>query len=246
VEFRRFEQSLGICARRNLIMSSISTPLLLNLDDDSFPVAGDLAAACGWMEARPKVLSLALQICHHGDGPDPELTAMAPVPLRDFYGCGALLRRDLLLSLGGYEEKFPYYLEEGDLCLRGLQQGYEMWGYPAFVVKHTVAGTNRNIPGRVRMLLRKEALMALMYFPIPICYRRVLTCGPGYLYRDAEMRPYWPHVLAGVFQGVGDYLSGRFKRKRLNPAEYQSWRNLPMASAIVRNASLTTVGSTSP
>jgi GT2 family glycosyltransferase len=245
VKFLRFEPSAGVCARRNLLARTLTTPFILSIDDDSFPVAGDLAAACDWLEARPQVFSLALQICHQDHGPDPELTAMAPFPLRDFNGGGVLLRRDLVLSLGGYEEKFLYYLEEGDLCMRALQTGYEMWGYPAFVVKHNVSGANRNIPGRVRSMLRKEVLMALLYFPFPICYRRVLTCAPGFLYHDPEMRPYWPQVIAGVFQGVGDYLSGRFKRRRLTPEEYRKWCALPMASAVARHASLTFAGSKS-
>jgi GT2 family glycosyltransferase len=245
VRFLRFEQSAGVCARRNLMARTLSTPFILSIDDDSFPVTGDLVAACDWLDARPKVLSLAFQICHQDHGPDPELTAKAPFPLRDFNGGGVLLKRDLVLALGGYEEKFLYYLEEGDLSMRALQARYEMWGYPAFVVKHNVAGANRNIPARVRSMLRKEALMALLYFPVPICYRRILTCVPGFLYRDDEMRPYWLQMIAGVIQGVGDYFSGRYKRRRLTPAEYRNWRNLPMASAVARNASLTFAGSKS-
>ncbi len=239
VRFVRFEKTEGICARRNWLARTLSTPFMLYLDDDSFPVAGDLAAACDWLESRPRALSLAFQICQSDAGPDPDLTAMAPMRLRDFNGGGALLRRDLFLSLGGFEEKFTYYLEEPELCMRALQAGCEMWGYPAFIVQHNMATSHRHVPARVRLLLRKEALMALMFFPFPICYRRVFTCVPGFFYHNAELRPYWPQMIAGVIDGIRDYLSGAYPRRRNTPEEYRNWRSVPLATAVYRNALLT-------
>lgn len=243
VRFLRFEKPAGVCARRNWLARNLSTPFMLYLDDDSFPIAGDLSAACDWLEAQPKALSLAFQICQSDAGPDPELTAMAPMRLRDFNGGGVLLRRDLFLSLGGFEEKFTYYLEEPELCMRALQQGYEMWGYPTFIVEHHMARSHRDIPGRVRMLLRKEALMALMFFPFPICYRRIFTCVPGFFYHNAELRPYWPQMIAGAIKGIGDYLSGGYKRRRNTPEEYRNWCSVPLATAVYRNAEITYGGS---
>ncbi len=232
--FIRSEKREGVCVQRNRVFRLLAAPLILSLDDDSFPVAGDLAAACSWMEERPHVFSLSFQIVHRDEKPPDNFATRAPFPVRDFIGCAALLRREIFLALHGYEEQFLFFGEEPELCLRALQAGHEMQGYPAFVVRHGVSPVHRYPAERAGLMIRRECLSALAYFPFPYqAVRRALFCVPGYLYRNPEFRPYWRSLLAGLWQGIRDYRSGRFPRTRLTTAEFLAWKSVPIAPHVL-------------
>ena len=53
VKFVRHEESKGLIVRRNELVDRLSTEFYLSLDDDSFPVAGDLEAAATWLREHP-------------------------------------------------------------------------------------------------------------------------------------------------------------------------------------------------
>ena len=232
--FIRSEKPEGACTQRNRLAQLLATPLILSLDDDSFPVAGDLEAACDWMEARPAVFSLSFQIVYRDEKPPENFASRAPFPVRDFIGCAALLRREMFLALEGYEEKFVFFGEEPDLCLRALQRGWAMQGFPAFVIQHNVSPVHRDLTKRATLLIRRESLLALACFPFPYqSFRRAFSCVPGFLYKNPEFRPYWRPMLAGLGQGFGDYLSGRFPRTRLTSAQFRAWKNVPIAPHVL-------------
>lgn len=69
VRFERTESSLGIMIQRNRIARLLSTPLILGLDDDSFPVAGNLEAAATRLLENPKTAALALRVIFGGETP---------------------------------------------------------------------------------------------------------------------------------------------------------------------------------
>lgn len=234
VRFIRFEKPQGPCVRRNRIAEFLTPPLILSLDDDSFPVAGSLEAACDWMEARPKVFSLSFQIVLRHESAPENFASRTPFPVRDFIGCASLLRREMFLALGGYEESFIFFGEEPELCVRALQQGFEMQGYPAFVIQHNVSPVHRDLAKRATLLIRRESLVALVYYPFPCqSFRRALSCMPGYLYRNPEFRPYWRPMTVGLWQGIGDYLSGRYRKPRMTSAEFWAWKSMPIAPHVL-------------
>jgi GT2 family glycosyltransferase len=154
--------------------------------------------------------------------------------VRDFIACAALIRREMFLALEGYEEQFLFFGEEPELCLRALQAGQEMQGYPAFVIRHCVSPVHRDPAERAALLIRRESLNALAFFPFPYqAVRRALSCVPGYLYRNPEFRPYWRFLLAGLGQGIRDYVSGRYPRTRLTTAQFWAWKLLPIAPHVL-------------
>jgi GT2 family glycosyltransferase len=59
-----------------------------------------------------------------------------PVPADWMLGGFLLLRREMLDELGGFDEGFPLYGEEIDLCYRASKAGWERWFVPAAVVEH--------------------------------------------------------------------------------------------------------------
>lgn len=62
-------------------------------------------------------------------------------------GASLLCRRQVLETVGGFDEGFFLYFEEVDLCRRIGQAGWERWYVPASRVMHLQgASTQRRLP----------------------------------------------------------------------------------------------------
>lgn len=59
-----------------------------------------------------------------------------PVPADWMLGGFLMLRRAMLEELGGFDEAFPLYGEDIDLCYRAAKAGWERWYVPQAVVRH--------------------------------------------------------------------------------------------------------------
>jgi hypothetical protein len=51
-------------------------------------------------------------------------------------GTNCIFRRDVLLSIGGYDEEYDYYLDETDLCCRLVDAGFQVLELPSARVHH--------------------------------------------------------------------------------------------------------------
>jgi GT2 family glycosyltransferase len=233
IRFIRFESSQGLIARRNRIANLLSTPFILGLDDDSFPVEGSLEAAANWMLERPKVVALAFQIIFRNESPPVHFATKAPFLVRDYIGCGNLVRRELFLSLGSYEERFEFFTEEAEFCLRAIQQGYEIYAYPGFVIRHNLSPVARNHPRRTEKFIRNEMLMALWHFPIPESFLRAGRAFPAMLIKNPALRKNWRSLLKGYLEAPIQYLRWPHNKQRLTFQQFKAWKKLPMAAQVV-------------
>jgi GT2 family glycosyltransferase len=59
-----------------------------------------------------------------------------PVEAEWLLGAFWLLRRTMVDELGGYDEGFPMYGEDIDLCYRAAMAGWERWLVPGALVRH--------------------------------------------------------------------------------------------------------------
>ena len=59
-----------------------------------------------------------------------------PVEADWLLGSFLLLRRTMLVELGGYDEGYRHYVEDIDLCYRAMRAGWERWYVPAARVTH--------------------------------------------------------------------------------------------------------------
>ena len=69
-------------------------------------------------------------------------------------GACCMIRRDLFLSAGGFDERFRNGYEDVDLCLRLGQMGYQHWVDYQSVVYHHVSSS----PGRMDYEMQNQAL----------------------------------------------------------------------------------------
>ena len=233
IKFSRSEPSQGLIAQRNRIARLLSTPFVLGLDDDSFPVAGNLDAAAKWLTQHPAVVALALAVVFKGETVPEAFLTKAPFPVRDYIGCANLVNRETFLAMGGYEERFEFFTEEAEFCLRAIQQGYEIYAYPAVVVQHNVTPVGRNLVRRGRQFIRNEMLVALWFFPFPECYLRAVRALPGILIKNREWRKYWRSLVQGYFEAFYCFATWPKQKERLTMEQFRDWKMLPMATDVV-------------
>lgn len=62
-----------------------------------------------------------------------------PVPADWMLGAFLLMRRTMLVELGGWDAGYRHYVEDIDLCYRAMRAGWERWYVPAAVVRHAYA-----------------------------------------------------------------------------------------------------------
>lgn len=129
----RHPESVGYIASRNEGLAACSHPIVLQLDDDSWPAGADaLARAARLMAGHPRVGAFALPVHYHRRSAADECGSLsARWSARDlaretaFMGCGAVLRRDAVIRAGLYPAYYRYGGEEAALCARLYRLGYD-------------------------------------------------------------------------------------------------------------------------
>lgn len=143
-DFRRDGKNTGYIRRRNELAAAIQTPFYLSLDDDSYPVAGDLAAAVRFALERPQIACLGFPV-KNAEGKDEVASARGePYQARHFIGCAHLHRVEIFRKFGGYRAELVHQGEEVDFAARAFQEGFEVWHYPAVQVVHHYSIRGRN------------------------------------------------------------------------------------------------------
>ncbi|MBT8485466.1 MAG: glycosyltransferase [Phycisphaerales bacterium] len=152
----RCETQCGAAAR-NAGVEAARGAWIFMLDDDSWPLdtaANGIAATAG-----NDVAAIGGQILlpggHHEHGGLPEV----------FVGCGVLLRRDVFLDLGGYDDTFHYYAEEYDYCARLIRAGWRVRHDWRLQVRHEKVAAGRRLAVILRRLVRNNGWVAQRYAP---------------------------------------------------------------------------------
>ncbi len=125
-------------------------------------------------------------------------------------GCAALYRRDILLQLGCFDERFFAYLEDVDLGLRLQAAGYYGYYLPRAQVFHVGSGTSGGEFSSlaVRLRTRNSLLLLLKSFPGTILLRSLPMV--------AFMQLSWALRVAAHWR-LGSYLRGLIETLLLIP-----------------------------
>jgi GT2 family glycosyltransferase len=226
VRFERMNNSLGLVVQRNRLARLLSSTYYLSLDDDSFPVAGDINEAVNWLEKHLSVAALAFHVVR-ADENIPSAEALGePFPVQYFIGCGHLLRRQQFLELGGYLDRLHYFSEEVDFCLKALLRGLSTYAYPHVVIRHNRTSAARNLAKATRYYMRNQAIIGLLYFPFPFFILRVLNCLR--LFRNPEWNLHPASLLVGWLEAFVCAISWRNLRRPLSLNQFRAWKKLPL------------------
>jgi GT2 family glycosyltransferase len=175
------------------------------------------------MRENPRIAALMFQIIFVGDDIPEGYAERKPVIVRDFVGCGVLLRRELLLSLGGFEKRLLFYHEEPEYCFRSFQAGYDTYAYPSVVVRHVVTSANRRHAYRTRLFIRNVILLDLWYYPHPQSFLRAFGHVPLLWMRMPMLRKHWWSYIMGSVEGFYCYMKWWPLRKRLTREQLAEW-----------------------
>jgi Glycosyl transferase family 2 len=224
VRFERSDRSHGLIVQRNRLARMITSAYYLSLDDDSFPAAGDLGKAVQFLEGELDTLGLAFSIVLR-DEVLPS-SVRTPAPVRYYIGCGHLLKRELFLRLGGYDENL-HWGEEPEFCLRALHKGYRVYLYPGVVIRHNRSPVARNLSKTARYYIRNEALVGLRYFPFPYSFLRFFNTLPSIL-RNPEWNGQWVSLIQGWVEALWCSVRWRHLRHPLPLEQFRAWKKLPL------------------
>ncbi len=165
IHYTRMERNLGFARGVNFAAREAQGDFLLLLNSDARLAPEALGLAVEWMRVNPRCGIAGAQL-FHADGrkqnsmanfpslatellnkfllrtiwprrfPGKEQDFREPVAVESVIGAFFLVRRALWERLGGMDERFFFFLEETDFCLRARQAGFATMHLPQVRVWH--------------------------------------------------------------------------------------------------------------
>lgn len=101
-----------------------------------------------------------------------------PVELQAFCGVSVLIRRDVFMDLGGFDETFFMYYEDTDLSMRMREMGYTIFYEPKSVAYHLHSGSSIEWSPFFSYQVERNHLMFVMkHFPVSVVIKQTILQG---------------------------------------------------------------------
>ncbi len=180
VSYVRNEENRGFAAAVNLGYRHVSGDFILFLNSDTRVLPGEIEKMVAFMGQEPKVGVAAPQLIYEDMRPQrsfaltpslalevippPLLEAVFPgryrtkgqgvssaMDVESVIGAAIMVRRQAFDLVGGFDERFFFFLEETDFCLRTGEKGYRVVFFPGSRLIHLQGKTvSRNwVSGRI-------------------------------------------------------------------------------------------------
>jgi GT2 family glycosyltransferase len=198
----RNDAPVGQAVARNQIAAAASRPFILQLDDDSYPVAGIVEQLLAAAREQNDWLAMALPLEEPVRGRRAQLPKEPLTGLRSFVGCAALINRAVFLQLGGYADWIGGMVEEDELSLRGFASGYQVYANGALQIRHDVSPTARNVGGIEYRSFRNWTTTWLRHAPMPEVIVRVTRLFAASLWKFVSTGR--TTALRGVLDALGN------------------------------------------
>jgi GT2 family glycosyltransferase len=228
----RDDRGPGNIVGRNALMTQASADAVLLLDDDAaLLAAAGIERALEILSRDSDVAAIAFAQANEDGRPWPETMqpglGQSPRYVAAFIGFAHLLRRDVFLRLGGYRERFVFYGEEKEYCLRLLDRGLRVVYLPDALVIHAQDASGRAPQRYLRYVTRNDCLNALYNEPL----RRVVWLVPARLALYFKMRARWgvndPAGLLWILKEVAANAGAALRaRKPVSRRTLAAWRRL--------------------
>lgn len=148
----------NLSVSRNLGIEASSGEVVVFVDDDGVPEPDWLlrllepyanprvGAVGGWVRDKSGVSYQAKHIRSFRNGKSDTLLADPVSPTEDslvgLIGVNSSIRRSVAVEIGGFDERYAYFLDETDLVFRVQEAGYEVVNVPAAEVHHKYAASH--------------------------------------------------------------------------------------------------------
>ncbi len=169
----------GPAAARNAGWRAAGGRIIAFTDDDCVPDPGWLAEGVEAIEAGAEAVSGRVIVPLPERPTDYERDA-AGLQRAEFVTANCLVRRDVLETVGGFDERYAAaWREDSDLQFSLLERGYRVVRAPRAVVVHPVRPASWGVSLKQQ---RKSQFNALLYKKFPDRYRRAIQGGPPWAY----------------------------------------------------------------
>lgn len=223
----RNDTSIGQALTRNRIARESSGTFLLQLDDDSYPVSGDINRLLALAHSTTHWLAFAIAFDEPRRNRVFNEAPAHGTALRGFVGCSVLLAREPFLRIGGYATWIERTVEEDELCVRGHGAGLKVFFSDILRIRHDVSPVTRDPRGIAYRSFRNWALTWLQHAPLawlPVRLARLLGAATISAVRDGSAAP-----LLGIARAITESPVALARRTPLSYRNYQVFMNLPHA-----------------
>jgi GT2 family glycosyltransferase len=185
-------------AARSLGVLRTRTPYVAFSDDDSWWEPGALARAADHLDRCPLLAVVAARVVlDHGRldpvcremaaGRPPELSTLPGPEVHGFLACGAVLRKDAFLGVGGFHPRLGVGGEEELLAIDLLRAGWRLAYAPDVVAQHRPS-PHRNGTRRHEVERRNRLLVAWLRRPLGTAVGASVREGGRALGHDVSRR----------------------------------------------------------
>lgn len=165
VQVLESDERRGPGGGRNRLMAASSQPYVASLDDDSYPLDADyFARVVEAFDRHPEAGMIAAVITLREKDPEPVQNEAEEVAL--FTGCGCIYRRRAWREVNGYIPRaVAYGLEEVDLALQMLDEGWKIFRDHRLRIRHDTNLTHHNNPEQTASTIVNTALLPYIRYP---------------------------------------------------------------------------------
>lgn len=199
--------NVGIPAGRNIGAGASKSEVVMFLDDDAeLQDPRHLASVRDRFAADPRLGALAFRIVdeegrtqrRHVPRPGSR-SAEVSGPVTHFIGAAFAVRAAAFKSLGGFDPRFFYAMEESDLAWRLMDRGWSIWYSADLIAFHPRTAPSRH-HNSVRLQARNRFWMAWRSLPAPMMAGYLLTWTAVPAARREPVR----EVIAGYREAAAD------------------------------------------
>lgn len=170
VDLITLTKNTGFCAAVNIGLQRARASLVQLLNDDTVVLPGWTKAPIQRLINDPAAASVAPLVLRwpdgtiidsagdeydrggfaysRGKGQPINAAFLAATEVFSASGCGAFFKRDLLLKVGGFSERFRAYFDDVEVGARLRQLGYRCWYEPSSRILHHGSASHGKMPNR--------------------------------------------------------------------------------------------------
>ena len=228
----RNETAEGQALARNRIAKACSTLYLLQLDDDSYPVAGSLEKLIKTVAREEEWLAVAIPFEEpaRGRGFPAVISKERQCSLKSFVGCSVLLNVRKFNRLGGYASWIERTVEEEELCIRAYCAGLKIVTVGGFGIRHDVSDVGRDEVGIAWRSIRNWTIVWLIYTPLLYLPIRLARMFFASVKLSIKLRSLMP--LMGFGAAFRRFFLNRMSRHPLKRSVYRAFLSAPHALAL--------------
>jgi GT2 family glycosyltransferase len=163
VKIIRLHRNMGCPEGRNIALANCSGDIIFSLDDDAWLHLSTLELCVQKFHEEQNIGVIACRIVDpNGETKD----IRKEYYTTSFAGGAFVIKKEILNKAGYFPSDYFRQAEEGDLALRILDKGYNIYYYPKAIVYHEKAPINRNNKLFMYYACRNELYTVIRRYPI--------------------------------------------------------------------------------